>query len=48
MHSQERPLTDVERAAWLNDQVSPLKFVTAAHVAGDLGEAALQIGRAHV
>ncbi len=42
MHSQERPLTDVERAAWLIDQVSPLKFVTAAHVVGDLGEAALR------
>ena len=42
MHSQERPLTDVERAAWLIDQVSPLKFVTVAHVAGDLSAAALR------
>ena len=42
MQSQERPLTDVERAAWLIDQVSPLKFVTVAHVAGDLDEAALR------
>jgi hypothetical protein len=42
MHSQERPLTDVERAAWLIDQVSPLKFVTVAHVAGDVNEAALR------
>ncbi len=42
MHSQERPLTDVERAAWLIDQVSPLKFVTVAHVAGDVTPAALR------
>lgn len=42
MRSQERPLTDVERAAWLIDQVSPLKFVTVAHVAGDLDETALR------
>ena len=42
MRSQERPLTDVERAAWLIDQVSPLKFVTVAHAAGDVQAAALR------
>lgn len=42
MQSQERPLTDVERAAWLIDQVSPLRFVTVAHVAGDLDPVALR------
>lgn len=42
MQSQERQLSDVERAAWLIDQVSPLRFVTVAHVAGDLTEAVVR------